>query len=448
MKNILVLGAGQSSPYLISYLLNEAEKYDWKITVCDMNLELAESRINGHPKGKAMQFDVNDEETRNSQIKNSDVVVNFLAPKFQYMIALDCLLFGKHVITASYEHPNIPDLNNDAEKKGILILNEMGLDPGIDHMSAMKVIHDIKEKGGHIKSFVSYGSGIPAPEVKSNPLDYCITWNPRNIAMAGESGAQYMEKGRIKQLSRRGIFQRTWDVEVEGIGRLEAYPNRDSLVYIDMFELNYVKTMIRGTLRYPGWSETWNQIVKLGMPNETLKVPGLADMTYAEYTEMFLSLNSSGSRLESRVANVLGISPTGNILNNLRYLGLFSDEKIGGDVQTSTDVLVKMLNSKMPLPKGARDVVILQHEILAQYTEENNRREKIISTLIEYGEPDGFTAISKTVGLPAAIAVKLLMKGELTERGCHIPVNREIYTPVLKELEAVGIRFVEKKFQQ
>ncbi len=444
MKKILILGAGQSAPYLISYLLDEAKKNEWEVTVCDMNLELAESRINGHPNGKAMKFDVNDEQMRNNQIKNTDVVVNFLAPKFQYMIALDCLLFGKHVITASYEHPNIPDLNNDALKKEILILNEMGLDPGIDHMSAMKVINDIREKGGHIKSFVSYGSGIPAPEVKSNPLDYCITWNPRNIAMSGESGAQYMEKGKIKQLSRRGIFLRTWDVDVEGIGRLEAYPNRDSLVYIDMFELNYVKTMIRGTLRYPGWSETWNQIVKLGMPNETLKVPGLADMTYAEFTEMFLPLNSSGSRLESRVAGILGISPTGSILNNLRYLGLFNDEKIGGDVRTSTDVLVKLLNKKLPLPKGARDVVILQHEILAQYTEEKNRREKIISTLIEYGEPDGFTAISKTVGLPAAIAVKLLMTGKLEVRGCRIPINREIYTPVLNELEKEGIKFKEK----
>jgi saccharopine dehydrogenase (NADP+, L-glutamate forming) len=445
MKNILILGAGQSAPYLISYLLNEAKKNDWYVTVCDMNLDLAESRIKGHPNGKALKFDVNDEEMRNTQIKNSDIVVNFLAPRFQYMIALDCLLFGKHVITASYEHPNIADLGNDAQKKGILILNEMGLDPGIDHMSALKVIHDIREEGGHIKSFVSYGSGIPAPEVKSNPLDYCITWNPRNIAMAGESGAQYMEKGKIKILSNKAIFQRTWDVEIDGIGRLEAYPNRDSLVYIDMFELNYVKTMIRGTLRYPGWSETWNQIVKLGMPNETMKIPGLAGMTYAQYTEMFLPLNSSGTRLESRVAGYLGISPTGNILNNLRYLGLFGNEKIGGNVRTSTDVLVKLLNDKMPLPDGARDVVILQHEIVAQYTDKGNTREKIISTLIEYGEPDGFTAISRTVGLPAAIAAKLVMTGKLKVTGCHIPINREIYKPVLDELEREGIKFVEKK---
>lgn len=445
MKNILILGAGQSAPYLISYLLDEAKKYDWKITVCDMNVDLANSRINGHPNGEAVKFDVNNEEMRHTKIRNADVVVNFLAPRFQYMIALDCVSFGKHMISASYEHPNIADLTRDAERKGILILNEMGLDPGIDHMSAMKIIQDVRNQGGHIKSFVSYGSGIPAPEVKSNPMNYCITWNPRNVAMAGESGAQYMEKGKIKLLSRRGIFLRTWDVEVEGVGRLEAYPNRDSLVYIDLFELKYVKTMIRGTLRYPGWSETWNQIVKLGMPNESMKVPGLQDMTYAEYTKMFLPLNTSGSKIEPRVATCLGISPTGNILNNLRWFGLFSDEKIGGNVKTSTDVLVKLLNEKMPLPKGDRDMVILQHEIVAQYNDDKHRREKITSTLIEYGEPNGFTAISKTVGLPAAIATRLLMTGELKITGCHIPINPEIYTKVLNELEKAGIKFVEKR---
>lgn len=445
MKNILILGAGQSAPFLISYLLDEAKKHEWSITLCDMNLELANSRIDGHPNGTAVKFDVNDEESRHAQIKNADVVVNFLAPRFQYIIALDCVTFGKHMISASYEHENIADLSNDAERKGILILNEMGLDPGIDHMSAMRIVQQVREQGGQIKSFVSYGSGIPAPEVKSNPLNYCITWNPRNVAMAGESGAQYMEKGKIKILSRRGIFLRTWDVEVEGIGRLEAYPNRDSLVYIDLFDLKHVKTMIRGTLRYPGWSETWNQIVKLGMPNESMKVPGLPDMTYEEYTDMFLPLNTSGSKIETRVANTLGISPTGNIINNLRWLGLFGKKKIGGNVTTSTDVLVKLLTEKMPLPEGARDMVILQHEIVAQYSEEKNRREKITSTLIEYGEPNGFTAISKTVGLPAAIAVKLLMTGELPVTGCHIPVNREIYTKVLNELEKAGIKFVEKR---
>jgi len=231
MKRILVLGAGQSAPYMISYLLNEAEQHNWFVIVGDLNQQLAEQVVNRHPRGDAIKFDVNDAEMRNTQIEKSDVVINFLPPSFQYMLALTCTDHGRHMITASYQDDNLKDLNLDAHRKGILILNEMGLDPGIDHMSAMSVIQSIRDKGGKITSFKSYGSGLPAPDSVTNPLGYAITWNPRNVVMAGEFGAQYMYKNKIKILPRHEVFQRTWRVDLDGVGRMEAYPNRDALKY-------------------------------------------------------------------------------------------------------------------------------------------------------------------------------------------------------------------------
>lgn len=444
MKNVLILGAGQSTPYMINYMLENAGEHDWFVTVCDRDLKLAQSRVNGHPRGRAVEFDVNDEGLRERMISESDIVLNLLSPHFQYMIALDCLRLSKHVVTASYTNMRVADLNTDAMRKGIIILNEMGLDPGIDHMSAMAMIHKIRNNGGYVNGFVSYGSGIPAPEVQSNPMRYCITWNPNNVVTAGADGAQYMENGKIKILSQQECFQRTWNVDVEGVGTLEAYPNRNSLIYLDVFNLKKTHTMLRGTLRYPGWSETWEKVIKLGIPNETMVLKDTTDMTYADYTEMFLPFNIPGTSLETRVARYLNISPTGKIMDNLKWLGLFSTEKIGKKFRTSVDVMTDLLKKKMPLPADGRDMVILSHEIEAVYPQENNRKEKIISTMIDYGTPGGFTAISKTVGAPAAIAAKLILNGELPIEGTHIPILPIIYEKVLAELETLGIKFNEK----
>lgn len=443
MKNVLILGAGQSSPYLISYMLNESEKYDWKVTVADYNYDAAIEKIGNHPNGKAVQFDVNDETLRNKLIEEADVVVNLLAPPFQFLIASDCLKHGKSVISASYENKKVAALNNEAKEKGILILNEMGLDPGIDHMSAMSLIQKIHDEGGFVTSFISYGSAVPAPEVKSNPLNYCITWNARNVVMAGEMGAIYLEEDKIKMIPYSQLFNSTNEVEVDGVGKMEAYPNRDSVVYQDIFQLEKVKTMIRGTLRFPGYSELWSQIVKLGIPNEGLEIPKLSQMTYSQFTEMFVPLNTNGVKLEERVANFLKISPTGVIMDKLKWLGLFDNKIIGGNIKTSAGVMQKILSDKLPLPKGERDMVILMHELVAEFPKENKKR-KYISTLVDYGEPNGITSIAKTVGAPAAIAAKLILLNELPVTGTHIPTHPIIYTRVLKELEALKLKFDEK----
>lgn len=444
MKNILILGAGQSAPYLISYLLDEAQKNNWYVTVADRDLNVAKAAVDDHANGSAIEFDVNDADKRHSLIQKCDIVVNFLTPTFQYLIALDCLRYSKHVVSASYENTRVAELDADAKKCGVLILNEMGLDPGIDHMSAMEIINGIRAKGGTISKFISYGSGIPAPEVKSNPLQYCITWNASNVVTAGDAGAQYMENGKVKLVPHQKVFDRTWHVEVDGIGILEAYPNRDSLIYRSIFNLKNVDTMIRGTLRYPGWSETWNQIVKLGMYLNTLTLPPIADCTYQEFTQMFIPLNANGTNFEARVANFLNINPTGTIMNNLKWLGLLSDEKIGSNFKTPMHLMTDLLKKKMPLPEGERDMVILQHDIIADYGEDKPK-EKTIATLVDYGDPKtGMTAIAKTVGAPAAIAVKLILKGELNLTGCQIPTHEEIYPKVLAELKTLGIEFKEK----
>ncbi|HNO79682.1 MAG TPA: saccharopine dehydrogenase C-terminal domain-containing protein [Phycisphaerae bacterium] len=441
MKKILVLGAGQSSPFLISYLLENAEANGWFVTVADRDANAAAKRVAGHSRGDAIALNANDMAILTAQIKKSDVVVNMLAPSFQHLVAWECVQHGTHMISASYRDQRVRDLHTDAQRADVLILCECGLDPGIDHMSAMSLINHVRNHGGLVEGFLSYGSGIPAPDSLSNPMKYAITWNPRNVVMAAEHGAQYLITGQIKIVPHWQVFRRSWVVDVEGLGTMEAYPNRDSLSYKKIYGLDNAETMIRGTLRYPGWSETWLQIVRLGLPNEELRIPDLPNRTFAEVVEMFLPRNTSGDNLAQRVANHLQISPTGHIMEKLKWLGLFSEEPTGVDGETSAEVLSHLLQKKLALGETERDMVVLVHELEVRYPEENNRGEKVISTLIEHGEPNSFTAMSKTVGLPAAIAAKLLLTDDLPITGSHIPTHAAIYSAILPELEAAGLTF-------
>jgi saccharopine dehydrogenase-like NADP-dependent oxidoreductase len=442
VKQILVLGAGQSSAFLISHLLQLATEHGWFVTVGDLDVELARSRVRDHPQGSVVYFDVNDSALRAAQIANADVVVNMLPPIFQDLVAWDCVNHARHMVSASYRAQAVRDLELDAQRQNVLLLCELGLDPGIDHMSAMALIQRIRQSGGRIKAFRSYGSGIPAPDQEQNPLSYVITWNARNVVMAGQRGAQYMERNKIKIVPSHEVFQHTWATEVKGIGGVEAYPNRDALAYMEIFGLEDVHTMIRGTLRYPGWSETWGQIVRLGLPNEHLHIPHLAERSYREVTEMFLPLNVEGANLRQRLARFLRISPTGRIMENLKWLGLFSEEKIGCTGDTSAAMLVHMLQNKLTMPADGTDIVILVHELEVEY-KGGRPPERITSTLVAKGDPRGFTAMSRTVGLPAATGVKLLLTGRLPLRGTHLPTHPSIYEPILRELEAAGLTFSE-----
>jgi saccharopine dehydrogenase-like NADP-dependent oxidoreductase len=443
MKRILVLGAGQSTPYLIHRLLQRAEEHDWEVTVGDIDRDLAKKRIAGHPCGTAIRFDVTDELVRSTQIAWSDVVINMLSPAYQDLVAWDCVAHGRHMLSVSYRDLSVRNLDRDARRKGVLLLCELGLDPGIDHMSAMSVITRVRAAGGRIVRFRSYGSGVPAPGQEHNPLRYVITWNPRNVVMASEQGAQYMEHGKLKIVPWHHVFHHTWPVTVDGLGVFEAYPNRDSIAYMKTFGLNDVDTMIRGTLRYPGWSETWEKIVRLGLPNENMRIPNLSRRTYAEVTEMFLPMTNVDEPLEERVAQFLQISPTGRIMENLTWLGLFSDEEIGCRGETPASMMIHLLEQKLPLSPGLQDMVIILHELDVEYSREE-KRERVTSTLVAMGEADGFTAMAKTVGLPTAITAELLLQEELELAGSHIPTHATIYEPVLRELEKEGLKFTEK----
>ncbi len=444
MKNILVLGAGQSAPFLIEYLLDHANQHDWFVTVADRDQQLAAQRINGHPRGQSAHFEVDDLELRATLIRKADLVINLLPAMFQPLIAEDCVNHRAHMVSASYRDERVRHLDDNAHRADVLLLTEVGLDPGIDIMSAMEIIHRVKQNGGHIEKFLSYGSGVPAPEVKANPLGYCITWNPRNVVMAGEQGAQYVVDNQIKIVPWHNVFNHSWPLEVRGVGAMEAYPNRDSLSYLSVFRLQKCHTMIRGTLRYPGWSETWNQIVRLGLPNEHVRIPDLHKRSFAEIVEMFLPRAASGSRLEGRVANFLNISATGTIMNNLRWLGLFSEEPLGIEGETAADAMIYLLRQKLALPPDGRDMVAIVHDIEACYPEQEDHRERIVSTFVHYGDPGGTTAMSRTVGLPAAIAARLIMLGELPLTGSHIPTHERIYGPILRELESHGMEFAEE----
>lgn len=444
MKQVLVLGAGKSSPFLIAHLLELAGEHDWFVTVGDVDVEEARRHVGRHPRGNALAFDINDANLRSAQIEMADVVVNMLSPVFQDLVAWDCVAQGTHMLSVSYDDEAVRDLSKDAQRKGLLLLTDLGLDPGIDHMSAMRLIRKISGEGGRVTAFRSYGSGIPAPEGELNPLRYVVSWNPRNVVMSAEHGAQYMIDGKIKIVPFHQVFLHTWAVDVPGVGMLEAYPNRDSLSYIDAFGLTGVQTMIRGTLRYPGWSETWSQIVRLGLPNETLRIPDLARRTFAEVLEMHLPLTVTGSGLEQRVANYLGISPTGSIMENLRWLGLLSDEATDCEGETAAAMMVDVLSNKLPLERGQRDMIVLAHEFQVEYAGQDRARETISSTLVERGDPDGFTAMARTVGLPTAVAVKLLLTDEIPITGSQIPTHPSIYEPVLREIAAAGLAFDER----
>ncbi len=439
MRQITILGAGQSAGYLIDQLLKESQEQDWFVTVCDRHVDAAERAIGGHERGQAVAFDVNDATARSAMVGRSDVVVNLLTRPYQHLVALECLQAAKHMITASFEEPRVREMDADAIRRNILILNEMGLDPGIDHMIAMSAIERVREEGGIITAFRSYGSGLPAPEVETNPLRYAITWNPRNVIMAGEDGAIYKESGSIKVLPFHQIFQRTWSVDIDGLGSFEAYPNRDSLEYVQTLGLKKAHTIIHGTLRYPGWAETWQQIVFLGLNNEVLRIPGLGSMTYRQFTEMFLPPATSGGTIEQQVANHLGISPTGRIMQNLKWLGLFSRDRIVGEPETAAAVMLDLIRTKLRLPDKGRDFVILYHDLEVEYPKQKGRKVRIIEKMVEYGDPKGFTAIARTVGMPLAASVKLLLNGRLAVTGCRIPTHPAIYKPVLEELFRQGL---------
>ncbi|SRR6056297_627120 len=441
MKNILILGAGLSSSSLIQYLLENSELYDWKIHVGDMSLELAERKIEKHARGVAFEFDVNNEKQRTEEIKNADVVISMLPARMHYLVAEKCVEHKKHMITASYVSKEVKALHAEAKNKDLLLLNEIGVDPGIDHMSAMKVIDSIKEQGGELESFTSSTGGLIAPEYDNNPWNYKFTWNPRNVVVAGQSVAQYLDHGKIKFVPYHQLFKRTKKLSILDLGEFEMYPNRDSLSYRETYNLQNIPTILRGTLRRPGYCKAWDTFVQLGASDDTYTIEGSENMSYKEFINSFLPYHPE-MNVKEKLIKSLQLQNDKKIIDKLEWLGIFKNQKIGLKNATPAQILQKILVEKWALEEKDKDMIVMQHEFTANYS---GKKKKITSSLVVRGRDQVHTAMSITVGIPVAIATKLLLTGEIKERGVVVPTKKAIYEPVLKELEDYGIQFIEEE---
>jgi saccharopine dehydrogenase-like NADP-dependent oxidoreductase len=445
MKQILVVGAGRSSYALIQYLLFHAAQEKWHIVVADADLRAAQGKITRpdgqpHPLAGAALFNGEDTEACDSLVMTADLVVSLLPAHLHLNVAKACLKFARPLVTASYAAPEMRQLDAEAKARGVLLLNECGLDPGIDHASAMQTIHQLKAEGANLLAFRSYTGGLLAPESDNNPWHYKFTWNPRNVVMAGRGMAKYIINGQYKYVPYHRLFSHLETIKVDGYGEFEGYPNRDSLQYRDQYGLAQLPTMIRGTLRRPGFCQAWNAFVQLGMTDDSFVIENSVNLTYREFTNSFLQY-SRVFLVEEKLAQIMNVKPDSELIGRLRWLGLFDHAKIGLHRATPADILLKILQDKWALAPDDRDMIVMQHQF--EYTTSQGRQ-LLTSSLVVQGDNPHNTAMAKTVGLPLGIAARLILNGKLALAGVQIPILPEIYTPLLNELTEWGIRFTDE----
>lgn len=436
MRTISIFGAGKSATSLIDYLGKICEEKKWKLYVSDADLSLAQAKTNQFTSAEAVSFDVSDREKRQAFIARADVVISMLPPSLHLLVARDCILFSKHLLMASYIDMNLRSLADEIKEKGLLFIGEMGLDPGIDHMSAMKVIHEIKNKGGQITSFKSHCGGLMAPENDDNPWHYKISWNPMNVVAAGSSGAFYKSEGKIIEVLYSEVFSNENQmVEIPEIGPLAWYANRDSLSYIKTYDLHKISTFIRTTLRYPAFCRGWNKIIRLDLTNK-MDHEGIKNCkTFSDWFELKKNKMLSETHLPE---NTFFDS---EFQEQIDFISLRSKENIPVPVSNSAAILQFLLEKNLALKPNDKDMIIMLHEIEYSIDGENKQTR---SCLIVKGEDHIHTAMAKTVGLPLGIAARLVLEKRINLTGLHIPIVPEIYKPVLEELELNGIKFTEE----
>ena len=435
-KSILVLGAGRSSSALITYLLDHADEGGWHVTVGDFNIRSAEDRINGSKSGTAIRFNIEEAELCEKVIALADIVISLLPAAFHPKVAMHCLAQEKHLFNASYVSDEMHSFNEEAKSKGLLFMNECGLDPGIDHMSAMEIIDRVKAQGGKILSFESFAGGLIAPETDpENPWRYKFTWNPRNVVMAGQGIAKFIQENQYKFISYQQLFTRTTNVHIPKYGNFQGYANRDSLKYLNTYGLNGVKTMLRGTLRNEGFCSAWNILVQLGCTDDTYQMEGVNKMTHRGFINSFLPYDDV-EMVEGKLMSRFSLKESSEEMEKLKWAGLLNNELIGLEKGTPAQILEQILNKRWKLDPEDKDMVVMWHRFTYELSQKTHEIQSYVITL---GDDSVHTAMAKGVGLPLAIAARLFLEGKITQRGVCIPVSKELYAPILKELKSLGI---------
>jgi saccharopine dehydrogenase-like NADP-dependent oxidoreductase len=438
-SRILVLGAGRSSSALISYLQHKSREFDGSVTVGDISFTATHEQ----PFGKAVHFDIRDLDGSKTLIRSADVVISMLPAQFHPEVASLCLEENKHLLTASYVSDAMRSLDPLVKEKGLLFLNECGLDPGIDHMSAMQVIDRITEAGGKLQSFESFTGGLIAPETDpGNPWRYKFTWNPRNVVMAGQGVSKFLDGGQHKYIPYQQLFRRITPISIPGYGEYEGYANRDSLKYMTTYGLQGIETMLRGTLRCKGFCSAWDLLVQLGCTDDTYQIEGLDEMTHREFIDTFLG-TAPKRRTEEKLINQFRLDKNGPEVERLTWSGFFLEEKIGLSKGTPAQVLEHILNKKWRLNPADKDLVVMWHRFAYEH---DGKKKEIQSSLVVVGDDAINTAMARTVGLPLAIAANLLIQGKIEERGVVIPTSKNFYEPILLELKRFGISLEEKEY--
>ncbi len=440
MQTILVAGAGKSSIFLIHYLLSHASRNDWKVIVADGDEEAIYDKIGNHPMAQAIVLDIMDDSARSKLVMEADLVVSLMPAHLHLYLAKDCLLYKKNLITSSYISPEILAMDAAVKEAGLMFMCEMGLDPGIDHMTASELVHKVKKIAGTISSFKSYCGGLIAPESDDNPWHYKFSWNPRNIITAGIDGAHYMEHSEEKTVTYRNLFKENRDINVDGLGTLAYYPNRDSLSYVGIYNVPHATTFLRATLRHPDFCKGWDALIQLGLTTMDDQIAA-NNLTYAQWIREKNDLDSTKS-LITEVAAKLNTEPYGTVMNMLDWLGLFNNEPVRSFKSTSGEILLDLLLEKWQMKPRDKDMVVMQHEVEYLYKDQPIQ---VITTMVIKGEDREFSAMAKTVGLPMGILARMVLNNKIADLpiGVHIPNMKNIYKPVLKELTHHGIEFHE-----
>lgn len=441
MRKILVIGAGKSASQLINYLLSKSEGEQLYITVGDISLENAQKLVGDHKNGSAITLDVFNQESRQTAIQGATIVVSMLPARYHIEVAKDCVTYGKSMVTASYISTEMQELDSAVREKGLVFMNEIGLDPGIDHMSAMQVLDRIRDRGGEIILFESFTGGLVAPESDTNLWNYKFTWNPRNVVLAGQGGAaEFIQEGTYKYIPYQRLFRRTEFLQIEGHGRFEAYANRNSLKYRSVYGLDTIRTLYRGTIRRVGFSRAWHMFVLLGMTDDSYQLQDTEHMSYRDYVNLFLPYSPTDS-VELKLRHYLKIDQDDLLWDKLLELDIFNpDKKLGLTKATPAKALQRILEDKWTLSAHDKDMIVMYHKF--GYIEHGERKQ-IDATMVNIGNDQVETAMARTVGLPVAMATLRILNGDITTPGVQLPIAKEVYEPILKELEDYGITFKE-----